>query len=446
MADNNEADEGRIRSYLAEHGGSVEDAAGRGLTDEMARSIGVAKPAALSALLAQMEAEGIITREMRGLRTYRIALAEGATAPSPPASPADAPPPPPLASPAATVPLPVSPAAPASPPSSPADASPPPPSPPEADPVEGAEPPVPAVVSLRDAIAGRATSPTSTRPWRRYGLAQGPPTAVVPPTTEVPPPPASDEPQAAAPTTGPREALNGTAPAPPAAGAPPTGGWTAPPRTDGPGDRFAALRGISPVPPPSARSTPPASTPPPPPPPERRSMRSRVRSRSRLELPVPTSGPSTPLITAVSLAVAGLVIITVITVIAVAGTNHHVAPPPAVSSSADACRVVTPDDASAAFGDAAGVPHYVLGACVYDDGHQELIVDVARTGARTSFEGSRSATAKDVPGLGDAAYYDGGTLRVLKGTNLVLLTIQPFSPEAPSQKLLQLAMTATSHL
>ncbi|HEX3540055.1 MAG TPA: hypothetical protein VHT75_06370 [Acidimicrobiales bacterium] len=442
MAEYNEADEGRVRTYLAEHGGSVEDAAGRGLTDQMARSIGVDRPAALSALLAQMEADGLITRDMRGLRTYKIALVEGATAAPPPAP----------VPPAPVGPAPVGPAeAPAAessaavpPAEAPAGAA-----PAAAPPAEmPAEPAGPAVISLRDAVAGRATSPTSTRPWRRYGQA-GAPTTVTPPS-DVPPPPAGVEAEDATPTVGLREPHNGTAPpsppeATPAAGwphpPPPAGGWTPPP-SGGATDRFASFRGAPP--PPSSPAAPPVSTPPPPPARERKSVRSR--SRGRLELPVPRTGPSSPLITAVSLAVAGLVIITVITVIAVSGSNHHVAPPAAVSSSADACRVVTPDDASAAFGDTAGVPHYVLGACVYDDGHQELIVDVARTGARQSFDGSRSATAKDVPGLGDAAYYDGGTLRVLKGTNLVLLTIQPFSPDAPSQKLLQLAMTATSRL
>ncbi|MDQ1398948.1 MAG: hypothetical protein QOK20_880, partial [Acidimicrobiaceae bacterium] len=75
MADNHTESEGRVRSYLANHGGSVEDAGGRGLTDEMARAIGVDKPAALSAILGRMESDGVITRDMRGLRTYRISLA-----------------------------------------------------------------------------------------------------------------------------------------------------------------------------------------------------------------------------------------------------------------------------------------------------------------------------------------------------------------------------------
>jgi hypothetical protein len=148
----------------------------------------------------------------------------------------------------------------------------------------------------------------------------------------------------------------------------------------------------------------------------------------------------------VTLAIVGLVIITVITVVATAGSNHPSAPIGTVSSSADACRVVGPDLATAAFGDVAGVPHFVLGACVYDDGKEELIIDVARQGARQAFDGSHSATAVDVPGIGDSAYWDGATLRVLKGTNLMLLTLQPYSAAGPSPKLLALAMAASARL
>jgi hypothetical protein len=69
-----------IGSYLASRGGSVEDATGGGLTEEMAREIGVDGHAALRLALRQMEDEGVITRDMRGLRVYRITLTAGPVA------------------------------------------------------------------------------------------------------------------------------------------------------------------------------------------------------------------------------------------------------------------------------------------------------------------------------------------------------------------------------
>jgi len=87
MADGSPAIEERIRSYLAERGG-VEDPAGRGLTDEMARFLGVDNPATLSVTLAEMERDDLITRATRGLRTFRIALVGPAgTNNAPPVSP-----------------------------------------------------------------------------------------------------------------------------------------------------------------------------------------------------------------------------------------------------------------------------------------------------------------------------------------------------------------------
>ncbi len=77
MADDNLVIEETVRTYLASHGGSVEDPSGRGLTDDMARAIGVARPFTLNAVLRQMEGNGVITRDVRGLLTYRIALVAG---------------------------------------------------------------------------------------------------------------------------------------------------------------------------------------------------------------------------------------------------------------------------------------------------------------------------------------------------------------------------------
>ena len=77
MVENNSTIEDTVRAYLADHGGAVEDPEGRGLTDEMARAIGVDRPLALNAVLRQMEGNGVITRDVRGLLTYRIALVSG---------------------------------------------------------------------------------------------------------------------------------------------------------------------------------------------------------------------------------------------------------------------------------------------------------------------------------------------------------------------------------
>ena len=113
---------------------------------------------------------------------------------------------------------------------------------------------------------------------------------------------------------------------------------------------------------------------------------------------------------------------------------------------ADACRVVTAADATALFGVDAGNPHFVLGTCVYDDGTNELIVAVFRQQARAMFESSRSSDAQDIANVGDSAYYQDGRLRILKGTNMVELTVTPIPPNWPSPKMLTLANTALSRL
>ncbi|MDQ6614630.1 MAG: hypothetical protein M3083_07765 [Actinomycetota bacterium] len=151
--------------------------------------------------------------------------------------------------------------------------------------------------------------------------------------------------------------------------------------------------------------------------------------------------------TAVGVVVAGLVLVAIITVVVIFGTTRHVAVPGGVSVSSDACNVVTPDEATAAFGHPAGPPHYVLGACVYDDGlNDELIVEVVRKGARETFTAGRSSTATDVPGVGDSAYYVDGRLRVLKGTSLMQLVLGPTPSDTPSPKLLALANAAVGRL
>jgi hypothetical protein len=64
----------RILTYLAAHGGSVESADGRGLTSRMAKAVGYEQLSALNAILARLEREGVIVRDVRGKRTFRIAL------------------------------------------------------------------------------------------------------------------------------------------------------------------------------------------------------------------------------------------------------------------------------------------------------------------------------------------------------------------------------------
>ncbi|MDP8992549.1 MAG: helix-turn-helix transcriptional regulator [Actinomycetota bacterium] len=68
----------RILDYLASHGGSVESSDGRGLTREMARAVGYEDLSTLNAMLTRLEREGAIVREVRGRRTYRIAVASAA--------------------------------------------------------------------------------------------------------------------------------------------------------------------------------------------------------------------------------------------------------------------------------------------------------------------------------------------------------------------------------
>lgn len=69
----------RILDYLAKQGGSVESADGRGLTRRMAQAVGYDDLSTLNAMLTRLEREGAIVREVRGRRTYRIAVAPGAS-------------------------------------------------------------------------------------------------------------------------------------------------------------------------------------------------------------------------------------------------------------------------------------------------------------------------------------------------------------------------------
>jgi PadR family transcriptional regulator PadR len=64
----------RVLAYLADRGGSVTSPSGQGLTREMARALGYRNVTPLNSMLARLEAEGLVEREVRGRRTYRIAL------------------------------------------------------------------------------------------------------------------------------------------------------------------------------------------------------------------------------------------------------------------------------------------------------------------------------------------------------------------------------------
>jgi hypothetical protein len=69
----------RILSYLSSQGGRVDSVDGRGLTLKMATKVGYDNIAALNAILARLERDGEIVRDVRGKRTYSIALKGRAT-------------------------------------------------------------------------------------------------------------------------------------------------------------------------------------------------------------------------------------------------------------------------------------------------------------------------------------------------------------------------------
>ena len=164
-----------------------------------------------------------------------------------------------------------------------------------------------------------------------------------------------------------------------------------------------------------------------------------------MPIPVVKSGPSSTTIIAASLAMAVLVLIAVIAVVATRGPAHHVAAFGTADSSNDACHVVTAEAATATFGGNAGIPHFVLGSCVYDNGAHELIVAITRQNAKSLFDASRTTAVVNVPGMGDGAYYVDGRLRVLKGPALMLLTLSPYGP-TPDPKLLALATSSIPRL
>jgi len=445
MPETNGGTELRIRGYLANHGGSVEDGGGRGLTDDMARELGVDKPASLSAVLLEMERDGVITREMRGLRTYKIALVNGDNPGVAPAS--------------HRVSLRESHASESAAGVAPsagdarsgdtvvslrealarkAAADPPPEPEAEVEPATGE--PATAVVSLRDALA-RPAGKAVTRPV---------------PARVAPPVPADDEwrrppaPAAVPATSGGRALSLRDAIAAGVDTAPPPASW---PEEDSPpdwqtssGGQFTSLRDtarLAPLPDSDrdddagARGRGPGKS---------KGPGRPARTRPLLSVPVPDvkAPPSNSIITAVGVALAGLVLVAVITTVFLRGTTHQVVSEG--SSSVDSCNVVTPALATEAFGDDAGSPNYVLGTCVYDDGTHELIVEVYRQDAQGLFNAANSASAQAVPNLGNSAFYDNGELRVLQGSSMLEITLGPVPAATPAPSLLAAARLAIVRL
>jgi hypothetical protein len=70
-----------VLSYLRRNGGDVFSADGRGITVRMAAAIGY-QLGSLGRLLIELEQAGLIEREVRGKRTFRIRLREGVEAPA----------------------------------------------------------------------------------------------------------------------------------------------------------------------------------------------------------------------------------------------------------------------------------------------------------------------------------------------------------------------------
>src|SRR3954449_392991 len=69
-----------VLAYLRRQGGDLLSADGRGITHRMAAALGY-KLGSLGRVLAELEHDGLIEREIRGKRTYRITLRENVDAP-----------------------------------------------------------------------------------------------------------------------------------------------------------------------------------------------------------------------------------------------------------------------------------------------------------------------------------------------------------------------------
>src|SRR3954469_1027415 len=69
-----------VLAYLRRQGGDLLSADGRGITRRMAAALGY-KLGSLGRVLADLEHDGMIEREIRGKRTYRIRLRESDATP-----------------------------------------------------------------------------------------------------------------------------------------------------------------------------------------------------------------------------------------------------------------------------------------------------------------------------------------------------------------------------
>src|SRR5947209_19963394 len=72
----------KILAYLEKRGGSVVSDDGRGLTAAIAAAVGYDDLPTLNGMLARLERDGVIEREVRGKRTYRISLAKAGARPT----------------------------------------------------------------------------------------------------------------------------------------------------------------------------------------------------------------------------------------------------------------------------------------------------------------------------------------------------------------------------
>ena len=423
MDENEEQSRQKIVAYLAGLGGSVEDPNGVGLTSEMAKSVGYDRPAGLSAILGEMESEGTIKRDVRGLRTYRISLSDPAPAPPPPATADAAGAAPPGAVrrgfarlkggpttepgqwkeeglPAAVGDAAVPPAAAAAP------ALPTAPSTPDATPSPEPEPEArPASEAWRDLVPGRANG----SPTRRLPTVAAASSAAPPP----PPPSAPDVPAAEAWRNLDTSQQNG----------PPTGRLAPPPYS-----------------PPTfeARSTEERATPEP---------RERKPKKARMQWWKETpnvSGPPSKSIEWTVIGVGALLAIVAVAIAVVVGLSAPKSGPKA-RGSGDACPLVTAAEASVVLGGPASPPANILGSCLFESGTKKLVVAVTKDRAKAQYDETRGATAQNVPGIGDSAFYKDGRLGVLKGQNLIVITVQPPTTEL-SPSVTALAKMAVSRL
>ncbi|MGH9123173.1 MAG: hypothetical protein ACRDZ8_00370, partial [Acidimicrobiales bacterium] len=143
-------------------------------------------------------------------------------------------------------------------------------------------------------------------------------------------------------------------------------------------------------------------------------------------------GPERSTLIAVGIILIGLVIIAIVAGFLANGYSSSIGGPPPPAG--DACNLVTSDQASAVFGVSAGRANFVLGECVYEDinGTHELLVQDYHQGEQAVYNATHTSDAVAVPGIGDMAYYVGGSLWVVSGKNImeITLVVMPNNPTA----------------